>query len=153
MAMEEEEAPEAEESSSEEERLHYEVAGKLLRFFTHNDRVYFYLFVECGVQRVIHVKPVFDYSYLELSISIPSPPDELFHFVGIKRATDVTIEETEELIYVQPPRRLAIAKERKYYYPSEKKPLWVVFRYELEVPKEPEDVEVKIDLTELFEEK
>jgi hypothetical protein len=39
------ELSEAEESSSEEERIHYEVAGKLLRFFTHADDDYFYLFL------------------------------------------------------------------------------------------------------------
>jgi hypothetical protein len=96
---EESESSEAESATSEEERLHHEIAQKLLRYFTHNDDNNYYLFVECGVTREIHVKPVFEYTWLELSVKIPKPPDELFHFVGIKRATDVTIEDTEELIY------------------------------------------------------
>jgi hypothetical protein len=151
LVNEEIDAEEAEESSSEEERLHYELASKLLRFFTHNDEDYFFLFVECGVKRVIHVKPVFDSRQLELSVSIPVPDDALFHFVGIKHATDVTIEPTEEVIYITPPRKLAAKSGVKFFYPSEKKPLFVAFKYEMEVPVDPEEAKVNVDLTDLFE--
>jgi hypothetical protein len=53
---------------------------------------------------------------------------------------------------LQPPRKLANKKETKYYWPSEKKPLFVVFVYEMEIPVEPEEVEVKIDLSAMYQE-
>jgi hypothetical protein len=37
-----------------------------------------------------------------------------------------------------------------FYYPSEELPLWVVFKYELEIPQETPEVKVKIDLTKMF---
>jgi hypothetical protein len=146
------ELSEAEESSSEAERIHYEVAGKLLRFFTHADDDYFYLFLECGVKRTFHVKPIYEYTYLELSVTIPKPPDALFHFVGIEQATDVNIEATEEIIYIHPPRKLSTKREVRLHYPSDAKPLFTIFKYEMEVAVDPVEAEEKIDLTKMFTE-
>jgi hypothetical protein len=137
-----------------EEHRHYELVHKFLRFFTHSDQDYFYLFLECGVKRNYTVRPVFEYSQLELTIHIPIPEDDLFHFVGIKHATEVDIEDTEELIYIIPPRNLKAKKEQELFYPNKKTPLYVVFKYEMEVPQVVEDVEeikVDVDLTSLFD--
>jgi hypothetical protein len=138
------------EEEEEEEHRHYELVHKFLRFFTHSDKDYFYLFLECGVKRFYTVRPVFDFSQLELSIHIPIPEDQLFHFVGIKHATEVDIEDTEELIYITPPRKLKIKKEQEFFYPSVKTPLYVIFKYEMEVPQVVEEVKVNVDLTSLF---
>jgi hypothetical protein len=126
---EEDEIEEEDTEYSEDEQRHYELASRLLRFFTHHDNDYFFVFVECGVTREITVVPVFDQTQLELAVSIPKPENELFHFVGIKKASDVHIEDTEELIYIEPPRKLSSKKEEKFYYPSEELPLFVVFKY------------------------
>lgn len=139
-----------EETDTEEERHHYEIASKFMRFFTHNDQDHFWLFVECGVQRTIHVRPVFEHTQLELTIEIPAPSDDLFHFVGIKRASEVAVEATEETIYIEPPRKLSTKKEVKYFYPNAKTPLFLVFEYEMEIPVLVEEVEVKIDNSNLF---
>jgi hypothetical protein len=99
-ALEENEIEDEEEigEDSEDEHRLYELTSKFLRFFTHADNDNFFVFIECGVQRDFTLQPVFDQTQLELSITIPKPEDDLFHFVGISHATDVHIEDTEELI-------------------------------------------------------
>jgi len=146
----EEDAYSLELSASDDVGTRYEMASRLIRFFTHHDQDSFYLFVECGVKRVIHVKPVFEYTQLELSVRMPRPDDALFHLVGIKHATEVSLKETNEVIYIEAPRKLAEKSEQKFYYPSAVAPLFVAFKYEMEVLKEAPEVEVNIDLTELF---
>jgi hypothetical protein len=141
---------ETEEDASDEEHRHYELASKFIRFFTHNDTDFFYFFIECGVKRKFTVRPVFDHTQIEFSIKIPIPEDELFHSVGIQHATEVEVEETEELIYITPPRKLSPKAAIKSYYPNQETPLYVIYKYEMEIPKEIAEDVVSIDLTNMF---
>ncbi len=140
------------EEDTEEEHKHYELASKFLRFFTHYDNDFFYVFIECGVKRDFTVRPVFERTQIELSITIPKPEDDLFHFVGISKATEVDIEDTEELIYIEPPRKLSPKKEEKLFYPNNEIPLYVIFKYEMEIPTDDPEIPVHIDLTKKFQE-
>jgi hypothetical protein len=139
-----------EEIPDQDEEHRHELAGKFVSFFTHSDETNFWLFIECGVKRTFTVLPVYDSTYLELSIFIPVPDDDLLHFAGIKHATEVEVEPTDELVYIKLPRKLSPKKVIKKFWPKQETPLYLIFKYELEIPEEIPEEQVDIDLTKLF---
>ncbi len=134
------------ESQAEELDNLNEIAGKLVRFFTHSEENKFALFVECGIERVIQAVPTPDHDSIQLTIKIPLPPDDLFHYNGFKHATKISLNETDETFLIPSPRRLSTKHKKVNYYPNNKVPIWVVFMYEFEEDSEDELQEVKVNL-------
>lgn len=78
-------------------------------------------------------------------MTIPLPPDELIIAAGY-HATQIHLDETDEVFTIIAPRRLATnSKERMFYYPSKEAPLWTIFQYNLEVPVEEAPLKSTID--------
>ncbi len=73
------------------------IVRKILRYFTHRENDDFAVFVECGLNRTIKSMMSNDRESIELTISIPLPPDDLLHSVGFMHASKVSIEETNEI--------------------------------------------------------
>lgn len=140
-----------EEEDDEDYDNEMEVAGKYYRFFEQHDDKKFVLFVELGIHRVIEVRAINDYTEIELKVTIPLPPDGLFHAAGFPNATQCNIENTEEIFIIQPPRNLTHKKEIQKLYPNEKTPLYAIFTWELseEIP-ETVPTKVEIDLYPLL---
>lgn len=137
------------EDESDHELAH---AGKYFRFFTESDDLKFVLFVEIGIKRVISVQTVNDYSEIELSISIPPPPDSLFHASGFPHASQLmNVESIEESFVIVPERSLMRKKETTEFWPNAETPLYAVFSW-MFAPTEPEIEPTKVekDLSNIF---
>ena len=116
-----------------------------LRFFDHADESTYSIFCESGLEREWTSEIVDDQS-VELSISIPIPPDELLKSAGYHAAT-FRLGETNEIFTLTPPRRFANdPNKKKILYPSQETPLWTIFQYDLEKIREEATMQSKIDL-------
>jgi hypothetical protein len=127
-------------------------AGKYLRFFSMEDEDFFALTVECGIDRDISVTPSDDFGSLQLVVKIPIPPDAVIQQAGY-HAARVSLEPVDEEFNIPTPRILSRLKEDKpivYWYPNEKTPLWVTFKFKLEQETKASKIVAPIHLTNLF---
>jgi hypothetical protein len=65
---------------------------------------------------------------------MPVPPDTLIEMAGLT-ATSVSLEPTNRVFTVYPPRRQA-SKLRSFEIPNDQTPLWLIFKYDLEEEEE-----------------
>jgi hypothetical protein len=104
-----------EESFGEEPFESLDVASKFVRVLHQEEANSFVIFIELGVtDREIQLMIVNEHSQIELSYKVPAPPDELFQAAGL-HATLVDTEETFEVFYFTPSKRLTGAHEELFY--------------------------------------
>jgi hypothetical protein len=133
-----------------EQKMNAKVA-KILRYFAHSENDTFALFVETGLNRKISCQLVNENTEIELKVTIPIPPDELIQLAGYHAAT-MQLEPTEENIHIQAPSTRKFSSKNKSIlkYPSKEAATWIIFKYDLEVEKEEEILEVDVDLTKFL---
>lgn len=146
----EEDVESADQSIGEE--LIFQTAAKFVRFFTHEVDGHFFVFVDAGIEREIHVVPNVDFDSLLLSIKIPLPDDDLFHHVGILHATEIRLVPTEETFTIHPSRKVTSEKPVLMHYPNENRPLFLIWKFNLAKVELPIDSEAKVDISSLFKE-
>ena len=91
---------------------------------------------------------------IDLTINIPIPPDDLFHKAGYANAARFShLTDTNETVYIEAPAKLSSENREVLYYPNQQTPLWIIFQYAIEKEEQEDLLEVKFDLTNLFETK
>ncbi len=114
------------------------------------DGDFFAVAVECGLQRKLKAEADLDHLHVKLSISIPVPQDAMIQAAGFHAAQN-PMEPIEEEFYIQPPRPLSkFHHPQEIWFPSQKTPLWVIFKFRLEEFVAPDQMKADIDLTQLF---
>jgi len=121
----------------------------LIRFFFRIEGDFCALFVECGIKRHIDVKPVDDGFSLQLHITSAVPDDSLFHTIGFHASTEA-LTPMDLMYFIPSPRRILVEGSSKHFYPMEEKPLWVIFKFPLQVAKEEMAVVADVDLTSVL---
>lgn len=130
------------EEDENDNNVETEIAGKYVRFFTHTEGDSFSIFVECGLQRTI-TETVVAETLVEITVTIPIPPDALLQTAGYHASTS-SLQAVKSTFYFDAPRRLLDLTTLKY--PNEKTPLWLIFKYNLEVDKLRETTVVDVDM-------
>jgi hypothetical protein len=154
--LEDEPANESAEEPVEQPIVHsddyvQQLAKDCLRFFTAShpqDNNFFSIFVECGITRHIDVKVAADRMSANIHVQIPVPPDELIQMAGY-HSTSISLEGTNRIFTVFPPKKLTLEKSELLYFPSKEFPIWLIFKYQFEEEKE-EIMEADIYLTNLL---
>jgi hypothetical protein len=142
----EEEILSDDESSSSTEDVVENLAAKFFRFFTHNERDEFALFVEHGINRVIEALLSPDHHSIDLTVKIPLPPDGLLQAAGFHAST-AHLEEVNEVFKIDAPKKLDSTSKKVIYYPNAEVPIWMVFWYKFVEEKEEAVDKCSIDLS------
>ncbi len=140
------EAEEREKGEEEEEEDYtfeeHEVAAKFIRVLTQEEGNLFVIFIEVGVQdRNCQLLITNEKTEIELTYRIPLPSDELYQAAGL-HATQVQAEETFEVFYYKPTKRLT-GKKEQINFPL-MNPTWVIFKYTLEDPEIQEPIKMNV---------
>jgi hypothetical protein len=144
-----------EDNTEKEEEMVTEIASKCVRFFTAShpqDNNHFAVFVESGFDREVDTTVSDDHTEVYIHIKMPTPPDALVQSAGF-HATNVPLEETNQVFTVHPPKRLA-SKHRElieYHPPEHPVTTWFIFKYEFEEEVVEEKMVARsIDIAKLF---
>lgn len=111
-----------------------DVAANFIRVLHQEEEYQFVICIEMGINdRDIHLEIINESTEIELSYRVPRPPDGLFQAAGL-HATMAEAQETAEVFYFTPSKRLA-GTHAKLYYPNEETAEWAIFKYDLEKPR------------------
>jgi hypothetical protein len=117
------------------------MAQKYGRFFILSDEDYFAVAVETNLNRKITVVPNSDHTSVLLKLNIPVPPDELVQASGF-HAVQISLTEVDESFEIPTGKKIS-GKSEKIFYPNEKTPLWITFKFEFS--KEVEETQLTFD--------
>ena len=87
-----------------------------------------------------------------MTVKMPIPPDAVIQNAGF-HAVQVSLDPVDEEFFLVTPKLLSRLKEEKqkvYWYPNEKTPLWVTFKFKYEVEAEATETTADVHLSELF---
>ncbi len=83
---------------------------------------------------------------------MPIPPDAVVQAAGF-HATQVSLAAVNEEFFFETPRLISRLKEDKpqsIYWPNEKTPLWVTFKFKYEEEAKASEISAQIHLSDLF---
>lgn len=133
-----------------DEGLQLDVAEKFIRILSQEEEFVYVIAIEIGVNdRDIRLTIVNENSEIELSYRVPRPPDGLFQACGL-HATLVETDETHEILYFRPSKRLT-GQYSQIMFPSAENPQWVLFKYTLEEPQQSVPVSMNLSTANLVQ--
>ena len=125
-----------------------EEIAEFVRFFHHHDDDELALFVECGLNRKIKVSVDPKHTNLQLSISIPPPPDQLISHAALEHsfANEIVLKETSRIFNIPSPGMLKPKKHKIIYFPNQEEATWVIFKFNFESLLEEQPLEVNVNM-------
>ena len=141
------EGEEGEEEEDDNTFKEHEVAAKFIRVLTQEEGNLFVIFIEVGVEdRNCQLLITNERTEIELTYRIPLPSDELYQAAG--HATQVLAEETFEVFYYKPTKRLT-GKIDQIMFPLVD-PTWVIFKFTLEDPEIQQPIKMNVSSKRLY---